>query len=263
MECDKVKVQKPSRNIVFKSLLNFRDVGGIPASGNQWLKEGMLFRSANPDRLGKDDVEKLHSLNIRTIIDLRAPVEISKKPISFDHIEKVSLPLDFQKVTRERLRPVIFRKDSEDLIAGISNEIYLEILDASVPVFRQVLDTLASPDQSPALIHCHAGKDRTGIIVALVLLALGVDRSLIISDFMKSNEALIPYFKRHFLFRKIVTFGYFPYRNMLFAVHVKQRNIESVLDRIESHYGGIEGYISRAGIDSSRIAEVKRVLLEP
>ena len=175
---------------------------------------------------------------------------------------RLSLPLDFQQATRERLKPVIFGKDSENLIADISNEIYLEILDASAPVFRQVLETLASPDQSPALIHCQAGKDRTGIIVALVLLAIGVERNLIISDFMKSNEALLPYFKKRFLIRKYLTFGYFPFRNMLFAVSVRQRNIESVLDRIENHYGGIEGYIRFAGFDISRLSEVNRVLLE-
>ena len=255
-------MKKPGGQIGFNTLLNFRDIGGIPAGGNHRLKEGILFRSANPDRLGKNDIEKLLSMNIRTIIDLRAPAEVSKKLISLDHTNKLSLPLDFQQATRERLKPVIFRKDSEGLIADISNEIYLEILDASAPVFRQVLETLASPDNSPALIHCQAGKDRTGIIVALVLLALGVERKLIISDFMKSNEALLSHFKRRFLFRKIVTFGYFPYRNMLFAVSVRQRNIESVLDRIENHYGGIEGYAKFAGFDISLLTEVRRSMLE-
>lgn len=255
-------MNKSSRNIAFNSLLNFRDVGGIPAGVNRRLKKGLLFRSANPDRLSKDDIEKLRSMNIRTIIDLRAPAEVNKKPISIDHTDKLSLPLDFQQATRERLRPVIFRKDSEDLIAEISNEIYLEILDASAPVFGQVMETLSSPYHSPVLIHCQAGKDRTGIIVALVLLALGVERELIISDFLKSNEALLPHFKRRFLFRKIFTFGYFPYKNMLFAVSVRQRNIESVLDRIENHYGGIEGYSRVAGFDISQLTEVNRLMLE-
>jgi protein-tyrosine phosphatase len=256
-------VKKSSGGIFFNSLLNFRDVGGIPAAGNHRLKEGVLFRSANPDRLSKGDIEKLRLLNIRTIIDLRSPAEVSKKPISLDHANKLSLPLDFQQATRERLKPVIFTRDSENLIADISNDIYLEILDASAPVFKQVLETLSSPDLSPALIHCQAGKDRTGIIVALVLLAMGVEKKFIINDFMKSNEALLPHFKRRFLIRKILTLGYFPYRNMLFAVSVRQRNIESVLDRIDNHYGGIEGYARFAGFDLSRLTEVNRVMLEP
>ena len=251
-----------SQNNNFKSLLNFRDVGGIPASGNRRIKEGIVFRSANPDRLKKNDIEKLRSLNIRTVIDLRAPGELRKNYTSFPQTEKLSLPLDFQQITRERLKPVIFRKNSETAIADISNDIYLEILNDSAPVFRQVMERLASPGGSPVLIHCQAGKDRTGIIVALILLSMGVGRELIIADFMKSNELLLPYFKRYLLIRTIVTFGFYPYRNMLFAVMVKQRNIESVLDRIENHYGGIEGYLRYIGFDTSRLSEVRRALLK-
>jgi protein-tyrosine phosphatase len=254
-------MDRQSQNNDFKSLLNFRDIGGISASGKSFIKEGIVFRSANPDTLHSSDIEKLRSLNIRTIIDLRAPHELSKRYKSVDHTETISLPLDFQQTTRERLKPVIYKKDAETIIEDISNAIYLEILDASGPVLRQVMETLASPGRIPLLIHCQAGKDRTGIIVALVLLAMGVKRELIISDFMKSNEALIPYFRKRFLIRKILSFGFFPYRNILFAVKVKQRNIESILDRIEFHYGGIDGYLSYAGLEKSELVKVREALL--
>jgi protein-tyrosine phosphatase len=254
-------MSKPAGNIAFKNLLNFRDIGGVPASGKRQIREGIVFRSANPDRIRKDDLEKLRSLNIRSVIDLRAPGELGKRYKSVDHAEKFTLPLDFQKTTRERLRPVIYKKDAQNLIADISNELYLEILDASGPAFGQVMELLASPGRSPFLIHCHAGKDRTGIIIALILLAMGVERELIISDFMKSNEALMPFFKTRFLIRKLVSFGFFPYRNMVFAVEVKQRNIESVLDRVEFHYGGIEGYLRYAGYDISSLQKVRDVLI--
>jgi len=255
-------MHQPSQNVKYKSLLNFRDIGGIPASGKRWIKEGIVFRSANPDRINKDDLEKLRSLNIRTVIDLRAPGEVSKRYLPLDHADRLMLPLDFQQTTRERLRPVIYQKDSETFISDISNAIYIEILDASGPVIREIMEVLVSPERYPVLIHCQAGKDRTGIIIALIMLALGVERKLIINDFMKSNEALIPYFKKLFLIRRIVSLGFFPYRNMLFAVMVKQRNIESVLDRIELHYGGIEGYLRHADFDTMRLSEVRHSLLK-
>jgi protein tyrosine/serine phosphatase len=255
-------MHKHSHNKDFKSLLNFRDIGGVPTSGMRLIREGIIFRSANPDRISKDDLEKLGSLNIRSVIDLRAPGELGKKYKSVDHAYKLTLPLDFQKTTRERLRPVIYKKDAQNVIADISNDLYLEILDASGPAFRQVMELLASPGRSPVLIHCHAGKDRTGIIIALILMAMGVDRNIIISDFMKSNEALMPFFKSRFLIRKIISFGFFPYRNMVFAVEVKQRNIESVLDRVEFHYGGIEGYLRYSGYDMSSLQKVKDVLIK-
>ena len=250
-----------SQNKKFKTLLNFRDPCGIEASGKGLLREGVLFRSANPDKLNNDDLQKLKSLDIKTVIDLRAPHEIRKGHKSVDHAYKLSLPLDFQQTTRERLRPVIYKKDSEDLISDISNAIYLEILDASGAVFKQVMETLASTERFPVLIHCQAGKDRTGIIIALILLSLGVERDVIISDFMKSNDELLPFFKKQFLIRNILSFGFFPYRNMLFAVQVKQRNIESVLDRIDNHYGGIESFMRSAGISQSILDEVKEKFL--
>ena len=255
-------MHKHSHKKEFKSLLNFRDIGGVPASEKTQIREGIVFRSANPDRIKSDDLEKLRSLNIRSVIDLRAPGELSKRYKSVDHADKLTLPLDFQKTTRERLRPVIYKKDVQNIIADISNELYLEILDASGPAFRQVMELLASPGRTPVLIHCHAGKDRTGIIVALILLAMGVDRELIISDFMKSNEALMPFFKTRFLIRKIISFGFFPYKNMVYAVEVKQRNIESVLDRVEFHYGGIEGYLRNTGYNVSSLQKVRDVLVK-
>ncbi len=157
---------RPSGDYGFKSLLNFRDIGGVPAADNSMIKKGVVFRSANPDKLSKGDTERISSLNIRTIIDLRASREVRKKYVPVDHTERLSLPLDFQQTTTERLRPFIFRKDANEIIADISNEIYLEILDASCPVFGKVMQTLASPGLSPVLIHCQAGKDRTGIISA-------------------------------------------------------------------------------------------------
>lgn len=245
----------------FKTLLNFRDTGGINATGGGVLKKGILFRSANPDKLSNSDLQQLRALNIKTVIDLRAPHEVRNEYKYPDPSQKLSLPLDFQQTTRERLRPVIYNKNSEQVIADVSNAIYLEILDASGTVIKEVMETLASPGSIPVLIHCQAGKDRTGIIIALILLSLGVDRELIISDFMKSNDALLPFFKRQFLMRKILSLGFFPYRNMLYAVQVKRRNIESVLDRIETHYGGIESFNRTAGISESMLDEIRRKLL--
>ncbi len=254
-------IDRNVRNNEFKSLLNFRDIGGIKTFENKFVRRGLIFRSANPDRISRKDIEKIQFLNIRTFIDLRSPGELRKKPVPIDHTEKFTLPLDFQLATRERLRPVIYRKDAQPQIAEISNNLYLEILDASIPVVGRIMDLLADPEGTPVLIHCQAGKDRTGIVAAIILLSLGVDRDSIIEDFLQSNEALLPFFKRLFLVRKILSFGFFPYNNMIFAVTVRKRNIESILDRIEKYYGGIEAFLRKAGIDGPRLAEIKKRLL--
>jgi len=245
-----------------KSILNFRDIGGIPTNGNGMIRRGIVYRSANPDKISKEDIIRIRDLNIRTVVDLRAPDEIKKRRRSVGHAVTLSLPLDFQRTTRERLKPYLYKKGTEKILEDISNQLYLDILDASASACRQVVELLSSGEGSPILIHCFAGKDRTGIMVALILLALGTDRQLIIDDYMKSNDALLPYFRRRFLIRKIITFGYFPSDILLHIVRVKERNINSVIDRVNDHYGGIEGYLASAGFDILKLKELRKKLCE-
>ncbi|MEI6048184.1 MAG: tyrosine-protein phosphatase [Bacteroidota bacterium] len=253
------KNQNPS-DMNLKSVLNFRDIGGIVSDGDKKIKDGIIFRSANPDGISKGDIKKLHLLNIRTIIDLRAPHEHKRQKRSIDHIDRLSLPLDFAQITREKFKPLLNKKNSEVMISDISNSLYLEILDATQQMFKDVMEVLLSSERCPVLIHCQAGKDRTGIICALILLALGAERQLIIDDFLKSNDALLPFFKKMVLRRKILSFGFFPSRAILFAITVRKRNIESVLDRIADHFGGIEAFLKDSGVDTSRLTELKKKL---
>ncbi|HUX59183.1 MAG TPA: tyrosine-protein phosphatase [Bacteroidales bacterium] len=248
-------------DVNFKSILNFRDLGGKVPEGDKKIKKGIIFRSANLDKISKKDIEKLHLLNIRTIIDLRAPVERKDKNGYTEHIDRLSLPLDFEQATRSKLKPLLYKKDSETLIDEITNSLYLEILDAALPAFKEVLEVLLSPERHSVLIHCQAGKDRTGVICALIYLVLGVEKQYIIEDYLKSNDAIIPYFKKKLLIRKILFFGFFPSRAILHAITVRQRNIESVLDRIDDHYGGIEAYLEMSGFDTSRSKELREKLI--
>jgi protein-tyrosine phosphatase len=243
-----------------KTVRNFRDIGGIPTIGHGMIRNGVVYRSANPDSICKEDLIRLSELKIRTVVDLRAEYEIKKQRRLVDHAVTLSLPLDFQKTTRERIKPYLYKKGTEKILADISNQLYMDILDASAPAFRQIAELLSSGEGTPLLIHCYAGKDRTGIIVALILLTLGTDRQFIINDFVKSNDALLPYFKRRLLIRKIITFGFFPANRMLQVITVKQRNIDSVIDRVNNHYGGIEGYLAFAGFDISRMKDLREKL---
>jgi protein-tyrosine phosphatase len=254
------KSQNPS-GINFKSVLNFRDLGGIVSDGDKKIKSNMLFRSANLDLMSKEDLEKFEKLNIKTIVDLRAPAEWKRRKNILNNIDILSLPLDFQRATRERIKPYLYKRNSEPILADISNSLYLEILDAALPMFNKVMELLLSPDHSPILIHCHVGKDRTGIISALILLALGVKRELIVEDYMKSNDFLLPYFKRRLLIRKILSFGFYPSWTILYVVTLRQRNIESVLDKIKDQYGGIDSYLVNSGFDSNKLSELKKRLL--
>lgn len=245
-----------------KSVRNFRDIGGLPVNGSGIIKPGLIYRSATVDYISRSDINILRDLNIRTIVDLRAPQEAGRFRNVIKGIEYVSLPLDFQNTTRERIKPYIYKKGSEKILADISHQLYLDILDTSVPVFRQLIELLIEGNSVPLLIHCQAGKDRTGIIIALLLMVFGTDRESIRSDFLKSNEELLPYFKKLMAIRKILTFGRFPADQMLQVVTVKERNIDSVIDRVQNHYKGVEGYLSSAGFEASKLKELREKFCE-
>lgn len=247
--------------LTLQSVLNFRDIGGVYTHDGKKVRERTVFRSAHPDRINAADIGKLHQLGIRTIIDLRSPEENRSRAGGIDKIENVSLPLDFEAVTRERLIPYFYKKNSHGKIAEISNSIYLEILDAAIPVFGHIAEILITPDRCPVLIHCQAGKDRTGIICALIHMAAGTGRDAIVQDFMTSNDAIIPYYRKKLMARKILSIGFFPTDTVLYAITVRQRNIESVMDRVEDHYGGIEGYLKLSGFNIARLEQLRDRLL--
>jgi protein-tyrosine phosphatase len=255
------RIQMDKENSGFGSVLNFRDIGGIPGIDGRSLRKGIIYRSANPDRITRKDIRNLYNLGIRTIIDLRAPYEYRKRKKVIENVEVISMPLDFEKKTREKLYPYLFRRNSEEKISEISNSLYVDIIDGAGEVFRQFAEILLSPGRSPVLIHCQAGKDRTGIITALIPLRMGVEREIIVRDYLKSNDALLPYFRRRLLIRKIITLGYFPASTILFAISVKEKNIETVLDRVENHYGGPEAYLAASGFDMNGLPILKERLL--
>ena len=246
---------------MMKSLLNFRDIGGVPTAEGRMFMKGIVFRSAHPDNAHKNDIHKLKNLGITTIIDLRSPTESRYKRKDIEGIKTESLPIDFEKQTRERLMPYFTKGNSRDIIADISNGLYLEMLDAAIPVFRQLSEILVSCGGSPVLIHCQAGKDRTGIMCALLHLVAGTEHHYIISDFMASNDYIVPYYRKKLIARKILTLGLFPFDNVLYAITVRQRNIESVIEKVKNSYGGIRSYLNSSGADQSLFDTLKNRLV--
>ncbi|NMC40287.1 MAG: tyrosine-protein phosphatase [Bacteroidales bacterium] len=255
-------VENYGDNISFNSILNFRDAGGLSTISGGSVRKGIIYRSANPDRISKKDIKSLKKLGIKTIVDLRAPGEFRKRKAEIPDIEVINLPLDFEGVTRQRIRPLIKRNFNPDEIDKTINELYLEIIDAAGPVLAKIAGLLLIPDKTPLLIHCQAGKDRTGILAAMLQMIAGAEKEEIVRDYMASNDSLVPYFSRKLSIRTILTFGLFPSAAILHAVKQKERDIETVIERIEERYGGIKEYISVSGFNVSDFDRLRDILRE-
>ncbi|MER5642103.1 tyrosine-protein phosphatase [Kitasatospora sp. NPDC002227] len=175
------------RHLEFQRLRNFRDLGGYPAADGRTVRWGRLYRS---DSLGKlngaaeADRAAFLELGIRTVIDLRYPWEIEGRgrvPESYG-VEYHNLSIEHRPYDQEAL-------GAEFEVVPFLAEKFAEVAADGVEELRQVLRLVAEADNAPLVFHCAAGKDRTGIVAALLLTLLGVGEEDIVADFALTGLA--------------------------------------------------------------------------
>ena len=163
---------------IVSGALNFRDVGGLPASGGV-TRAGVLFRSGNLAGLDDAGRDALVGLGIRRVVDLRADDEVAVEPsrVGGLDLETIRIPLFLGSVAS------FFVEDRS--LADVYRGLVDESADRMVAVARAVIAG------APALVHCTVGKDRTGVAVALLLDAVGVEHDAIVADYART-EAMLP-----------------------------------------------------------------------
>lgn len=165
-------------HIVFDSLNNFRDVGGCATREGRAVARGRLFRSDSLAAISPGDVERLRDLGIRTIIDLRRPDEVA----NFGRI------VDAEWWRYHHIPPThpLWDDSTFDAAAGVARFLadrYLDLIEHGGRDIATALRLLADPDRTPAVVHCFAGKDRTGVLIALALTLVGVSDRDIADDY--------------------------------------------------------------------------------
>jgi protein-tyrosine phosphatase len=178
--------EQQDRFVLVDGCFNFRDLGGYPAPGARTVRRGQVYRSDALHRLTARGTRAFAALGIATVIDLRAPAEVSRRawrPPPEWVGKQLQIPLrpavpDWAAYSRAMLTAPDF--------AAVH---YLETLQEGREAARAVIETLADPASLPAVFHCAAGKDRTGIIAALVLTLLGVPARHVADDYALSDIA--------------------------------------------------------------------------
>lgn len=171
-------VADPRRLVVLDAVHNFRDLGGYPARDGLTTRWGRLFRADGLHRLTPADIELVRGLGLHTVIDLRTQAEIDTHgrfphehiPVRYDHLSVVDTTWNMVE------RPA--ETEHEFLVWA-----YTDMLEQGAPRFARALNALAVPGALPAVFHCAAGKDRTGLLAALLLGALEVPRSIVLADY--------------------------------------------------------------------------------
>jgi protein-tyrosine phosphatase len=190
-----VTQQIPSTEPELSGVRNFRDVGGLPTVDGRRVRHGVLFRSGHLAHATEEDAALLTSLGLHTIFDFRnaSDQKLEGPDVELPGVRNVNLPLsdpadgsEFWKMVRDgemdQLREILGGdKGANRMIAS-----YRTIVKERTAEHSQVLHALAE-DSVPALMHCAAGKDRAGLSIAVTLLAVGVEREAILTDYLESN----------------------------------------------------------------------------
>ncbi|MEU6064115.1 tyrosine-protein phosphatase [Streptomyces sp. NPDC047082] len=185
----------PSTEPELAGVRNFRDVGGLPTVDGRRVRYGVLFRSGHLAHATDKDAEFLASLGLHTIFDFRnaADQKLEGPDVALSGVRNVNLPLsdpadgaEFWKMVRDgnldQLRGIL----ADGKAANRMITSYRKIVRERTAEHSRVLHALAE-DSVPALMHCAAGKDRAGLSIAVTLLALGVEREAILTDYLESN----------------------------------------------------------------------------
>lgn len=177
----------PRRCIALPGVFNLRDVGGYPVAGGGSVRWRTLFRSDALHRLDAAGAAALAGLGLRTVLDLRsqAEVEIAPSPVR-GRVTHLPLLADLADLAA---LPVLPESTGGRLDLSI---IYRYFVEECGDRIAAAIGELTSDDAFPALVHCSAGKDRTGVVIALILAVLGVPDEVIAADYALSAAYLDP-----------------------------------------------------------------------
>jgi protein-tyrosine phosphatase len=172
-----------TRHIAFDGLCNFRDLGGYRGADGREVRWNRLFRSDSLAKLKNDDWERLRGLGVGTVIDLRYPWEIEGQGRAPEHPDMAyfNFSIEHRPYDQAEIDP---RVDPWRFLA----DRFAEVVSDGVDELRRTLEAIAASTR-PAVFHCKSGKDRTGIVAALVLSLLGVADDDIIADFALTELA--------------------------------------------------------------------------
>lgn len=173
----------------FAQIDNVRDLGGLPVTGGGTTRFGMVFRSSTLQQATESDLARLLGpLGLRTVIDLRLPDEVDREgygPIAGTEIRIAGLPIRKSPQSSLAARDLVPDKTRVDL-----TDLYVQLLAGSAEHIVAAVRLIIDPERRSVLFHCAAGKDRTGVLAAVLLDAVGVDHEAIAHDYVLTNERM-------------------------------------------------------------------------
>ena len=247
------------------SKLNFRDVGGLPVAGGGRLRAGVLYRCEGPANFDDDHRRELCELGIRLVCDMRAQQERDDAPNSWAGAARL-YHLDINNVLREESSAgwdALKDDPSPGAAQAALAKSYAAMPGAILPHIGGLIDAMLA-GETPALVHCTAGKDRTGVLVALLLTLIGVPHDAIVADYQRSdifgqNMRLKGSVQVSFL----EAFGFTPTDAVIDAmIGVDTAYLDAAFASVVSGWGSVPAWFAVGGVDAAKAAALRDLLVE-
>lgn len=248
-----------SRVLVLEGAFNARDLGGLRAHDGRVVRRRRILRSANLHRLTTADVDLLHELGVRTVFDLRSDDEVRWTGTG---------PLYERGVVIWQQRafygPSIVQTES-DMTPEERRRRWLErgyesMLEIAAPAIADIFARLAEDDTYPLMIHCVAGKDRTGVLSALILRTLGVPDADIVHDYALTAEHRPD---DATLREMMADYGIILEERPNFDPwQTPPQVMEATLRVLDERWNGHEGYLRQAGVSDAQLRALRELMLQ-
>ncbi|MDB5698954.1 MAG: protein-tyrosine phosphatase [Alphaproteobacteria bacterium] len=241
---------------------NLRDLGGLPTQDGRRTRPGLLFRA--PALTMPDQHVQLRDLALATVCDLRSHSERGRNPNQWCFDSPIDL-LELDILQNLRGTGKIWERLRADPSARTAREImvstYRAFPEAAAAHLRSIVERIAE-GRLPMLIHCTAGKDRTGFVCAMLLLGLGVEIDAVIADYLmsdtrmgeQSREATAAFVRSH-------VGSDIPEAALTVILGVRREFLDASLEEIEQRFGSVAAYLESAGISPEMLSRAAARLL--
>jgi protein tyrosine/serine phosphatase len=255
--------------------VNVRDVGGLPTVDGRTTRTGVLLRADNLQDLSERDVCRLvDDLHLQTVVDLRStgevhlagPGPLKGAGLVHHHLSLIpewdgepdeveverALDAALDKGLQDKALPALAPRPRQSDLTDLGDHYVGYVRDAGPNVGR-ALRVLADPGSGTTLVHCAAGKDRTGVVVALALSLVGVTRDAVVADYVRSAERI-----ERIHARLMATDAYGPGLAHVVPADMmpKATSMEAFLDAVDREYGGPHGLAMSVGVDEEAVARL-------